>query len=197
MSSCSTAVRTVQSMPITWTRNIAAHGPRRATAADTARSFCRGLISPDCAFVSRYKFVVAKDGSKAWLTVDYNPTTLMVGNNVHPAAFIDPHTGVADAWPSSSWAAMTRAFRLGFEFLEAMSEPRPLFDADTKLVIERGDFHLVRVQCAATKAVTNVTDFLQVCTVIYGQTIARGKGIINNAKHLGLRFKPYAHPRPR
>ena len=57
--------------------------------------------------------------------------------------------------------------------------------------IERGDFHLVRVQYAATKAVTNVTDFLQVGTVIYGQTIARGRGIINNAKHFGLRFKPY------
>ena len=47
-----------------------------------------------------------------------------------------------------------------------------------------------------TKAVPNVTDFLQVGTVIYGQTIARGQGIVNNAKHLGLRFKPYAHPDP-
>jgi hypothetical protein len=48
----------------------------------------------------KVKFVVAKDGSKAWLTVDYNPTTLMVGNNVHPAAFIDPQTGVIDNCPS-------------------------------------------------------------------------------------------------
>ena len=85
---------------------------------------------------------------------------------------------------------MTRAFRLGFAFLEAMSAPAALFDAATKLAIARGDFHLVSVQYAATKAVTNVTDFLQVGTVIYGQTIARGRGIINNAKHLGLRFKP-------
>ena len=38
-------------------------------------------------------FIVAKDGSRAWLTVDYNPTTLAVGNNVHPAAFIDRQTG--------------------------------------------------------------------------------------------------------
>ncbi len=79
---------------------------------------------------------------------------------------------------------MTRAFRLGFEFLEAMSEPRSLFDAETKLVIERGHFHLVSVQYAATKAVTNVTDFLQVGIVIYGQTIARGRGIIDNASSL-------------
>jgi len=139
---------------------------------------------------------VAKDGRWAWLTVGHNPTTLTVGNNVHPAAFLDPKTGVADNYPSSSWAAMTRAFRLGFEFLEAMSEPRSLFDADTKLAIERGDFHLARVQWAATKAVANVTDFLQMMSVICGQTIARGKGIIDNAKHMGLKFKPFPHPDP-
>jgi hypothetical protein len=134
---------------------------------------------------------VAKDGRCAWLTVRFNPTSLTVGNNTHPAAFLDPQTGVAHLWPSSSWAAMTRAFRLGFAFLEALSAPQVLFDAATKLAIERGDFHLVRVQYAAAKATANVTDFLQVGAVIYGQTIARGRGIINNAKHLGLRFKPY------
>ena len=134
---------------------------------------------------------VAKDGRCAWLTVTHNPTSLTVGNNVHPAAFFDPQTGVADLWPSSSWAAMTRAFGLGFAFLEALSAPAVLFDAATKAVIERGVFHLVSVQYAATKAVTNVTDFLQVGTVIYGQTIARGRGIINNAKHLRLQFEPY------
>jgi hypothetical protein len=137
------------------------------------------------------KLVVAKDGRCAWLTVTHNPTSLTVGNNVHPAGYLDPHTGVADLWPSSSWAAMTRAFRLGFAFLEALSAPAVLFDAATKLAIERGHFHLVSVQYAATKAATNVTDFLQGGTVIYGQTIARGPGIINNAKLLGLRFEPY------
>ena len=141
-------------------------------------------------------FIVAKDGSRAWLTVDYNPTTLAVGNNVHPAAFIDRQTGEVDNYPSSSWPAMTRAFGLGFEFLEAMSEPSSLFDADTRLAIERGDSKLVRVQHAATKAVPNVTDFLQVGTVIYGQTKARGQGIVNKAKDLGLKFKPYALPDP-
>ena len=145
----------------------------------------------------KVKFVVAKDGSKAWLTVEYNPTTLKVGNNVHPAAFIDPTTGVIDNCPSSNWAAMTRDFHLGFAFLEAMSETGSLlFDADTRLVIERGHFHLERVQYAAAKDVPNVTDFLQVGTVIYGQTKARGRGIGNNAKDLGLSFKPYAHPDP-
>jgi len=137
------------------------------------------------------ELVVAKDARCAWLTVTHNPTSLTVGNNVHPAGLLDPHTGVADLWPSSSWAAMTRAFGLGFTFLEAMSEPNSLFDAGTRRAIAHGDFHLVSVQYAATKAVPNVTDFLQVGTVIYGQTIARGRGIINNAKHLGLCFKPY------
>jgi hypothetical protein len=121
---------------------------------------------------------------------------LKVGHNVHPAAYIDPTTGVIDNCPSSSWPAMTRAFRLGFEFLEAMSGPDALFDAATRLVIKRGDLHLVRVQYAATKAAPNVTVFLQVGTVIYGQTKARGQGIVNNAKDLGLRFKPYALPDP-
>jgi hypothetical protein len=137
------------------------------------------------------KLRVDKYGHCAWLTVTHNPTSLTVGNNVHPAGFLDPRTGVADLWPSSSWPAMTRAFRLGFAFLAALSPPAVLFDPPTQLAIERGDFHLVSVQYAATKAVTNVSDFLQKGTVIYGQTIARGRGIINNAKHLDLRFKPY------
>jgi hypothetical protein len=140
------------------------------------------------------KIVVSKDSRWSWLTVDFNPTSLTAGNNVHPAAFIDPQTGLPVIWPSSSWPAITRTFRLGFEFLEVMSEPNSLFDADTKLAIERGDFHIVRVQYAATKDVLSVTEFLQVGAVIYGQTIARGRGIINNAKYLGLRFKPFGDP---
>ncbi len=152
---------------------------------------------PKMRILVKVKLIVAKNGSRAWLTVEYNPTTLKIGHNVHPAAFIDPHTGELDSYPSSSWSAMTRDFRLGFEFLEAMTDSGSLLlDPDTKLAIERGDFHLVRVQYAATKAVPNVTNFLQVGAVIYGQTIARGRGIVNNAKHLGLRFKPYAHSDP-
>jgi hypothetical protein len=107
------------------------------------------------------KLFVAKDARYAWLTVTHNPTSLTVGNNAHPAAFLDPQTGVGDLWPSSSWAAMTRAFRLGFAFLEALSAPEVLFDAVTQLAIERGHFHLVSVQYAANKPAANVTAFLQ------------------------------------
>jgi hypothetical protein len=95
------------------------------------------------------KLRVAKDARCAWLTVTHNPTTLTVGNNVYPASFLDRQTGLPVDWPSSSWAAMTRAFRLGFAFLEALSAPEVLFDATTKLAIARGDFHLVSVQYAA------------------------------------------------
>jgi hypothetical protein len=136
------------------------------------------------------KLVVAKDDSKAWLTVEYNPTTMTVGSNVHPAPFFDPATGLEHSSPSSSWAAMSRAFALGFRFLEAMADG-VLFNEETKFSIERGDMHLASAQWAATKPVNDISSFLQLMCVIYGHTIARGKGIINNATHLGLKFTPY------
>jgi hypothetical protein len=85
---------------------------------------------------------------------------------------------------------MTRAFRVGFDFLEAVAGVT-LFKGKTKAAIERGDIHLVRVQWAAAKRVKNISQFLQLICVIYGQTIARGEGIISNASHLGLEFEPY------
>ena len=123
----------------------------------------------------KVQFRVVPDGSAAWLAVEYNPTSLTVGHNVHPAAFVDPQTGELDPWPSSSWAAMTRAFRLGFDFLEAMSEPEPLFDDAAKLAIERGDVPLASEQWAATKTVPSITDFLQVAQLPTGRP-RRGVG---------------------
>ena len=96
-------------------------------------------------------------------------------------------------WPSSHWAALTRRFRLGFEFPEAMDEDGPLFDAETKAAIERGDIHLVRTQWAATKPVVRRAEYLQGMSVIYGQTIARGQGIVDNAEHLGLKLTRFPH----
>jgi hypothetical protein len=40
----------------------------------------------------------------------------------------------------------------------------------------------------------DISGFLQLICVIYGQTIARGKGIISNANHLGLKFTPFTYP---
>jgi hypothetical protein len=140
-----------------------------------------------------FKLAVAKDADTAWLTIESNPTSMRLGHNIHPAAWSNPETGVEVAYPSSDWDAMSDTFRLGFEFaVEVGGEG--LFDAETKLAIERGDFHLVRVQWAATKGVKAVTQFLQLLTVVYDPTIARGSGIISNATHLGLDFEPFIDP---
>jgi hypothetical protein len=137
------------------------------------------------------QFKVAKDDSEAWLTVDYNPTSLFVGHNVHPApGVIDPVTGEASLQPSSEWNTMTRVYRLGFYFLEAVAGVT-LFEGKAKADIERGEIHLVRAQWAAAKPVKNISQFLQLICVIYGQTIARGEGIISNSSHLGMEFEPY------
>lgn len=50
------------------------------------------------------------------------------------------------------------------------------------------------MQWAATKAVKSVPQFLQLLTVVYDPTIARGSGIISNATHLGLDFRPHIDP---
>ncbi len=117
---------------------------------------------------------------------------MLLAHNIHPAAFSNPETGVEVNWPSSDWDAMSCFCRFGFEFLEEAAGGN-LFDAQTKLAIERGDIHLVRVQYAATKAVkpVPVPKFLQLVTVVYHPTIARGSRIISNATHLGLDFKPH------
>ncbi len=132
---------------------------------------------------------MAENDETAWLTVEHDPTTMTIGSNFHPAAFIDPATQQPVISPSSKWVAMDRAFRLGFEFLAAVAK-RKLFDEATQRAIARQDIHLVRVQWAAAKPVEAKRQFLQLLTVVYDPTIARGSGIINNATHLGLEFEP-------
>jgi hypothetical protein len=90
---------------------------------------------------------------------------------------------------------MSWAFRVGFDFLEAMASGS-LFEDETKRAIERGEIHLVGAQWAAAKPVKDISTFLQLMAVICGQTIARGKGIIDNAHHLGLTFTAFANPDP-
>jgi hypothetical protein len=135
------------------------------------------------------KLVVAKNDKTARLIVEHDPTTMTIGSNFHPAAFIDPATRQPVFCPSSNWVAMDRAFRLGFEFLAAVAK-RKLFDEATQRAIARGDIHLVRVQWAASKPVKSPPQFLQLLTVVYDPRMARGSGIINNATHLGLEFEP-------
>ncbi len=55
--------------------------------------------------------------------------------------------------------------------------------------------HLVRTQFCAYLPSPNVSESLQGLTLLYAQTIATGKGIINLAKLQGLEFeKPYVDP---
>jgi hypothetical protein len=150
---------------------------------------------PDAYICVKLKFAVAKDCQTAWVEVTFNPTGMRLGHNIHPAAWTNPDIGVEVLYPSSDWDAMSHDFRLGFVFLEEVAGGK-LFDEDTKLAIERGDIKQVRVQWAATKALKVITpspvpQFLQLLTVVYGPTIARGSRIISNATHLGLDFKPH------
>jgi hypothetical protein len=150
---------------------------------------------PDAYVCVCIKFAVAKDCQTAWLEVAFNPTSMRLGHNIHPSAWIHPATGVEVVSPSSHWDAMSDDFRLGFVLLEEVAGGK-LFDEETRLAIERGDIKQVRVQWAATKMVkpASVPQFLQLLTVVYDPTIARGSGIISNATHLGLDFRPHIDP---
>ena len=153
---------------------------------------------PDAYVCVGLKFAVAKDCQTAWLEVAFNPTGMRLGHNIHPAAWTDRNTEVEVLYSSSNWDAMSDDFRLGFVFLEEVAGGK-LFDEETKLAIERGDIKQVRVQWAATKAVkpAPVSQFLQLLTVVYDPTIARESGIISNATHLGLDFRPHIDPETR
>jgi hypothetical protein len=114
-----------------------------------------------------------------------------LGHNNYPAAFLDPD-GDRVAYPSSNWDAMSSAYPVGFTLLQEMNGGN-LFDTRSKHAIDDGDIRLVRVQWAAKKAVEPgpVPKALQLLTVVVDPTIARGSGIVSNATHLGLDFKPF------
>ena len=70
-----------------------------------------------------------------------------------------------------------------------------MFDPSTRELIEEGAAHIVRIQLCGYLPAPNVSEFLKGVGVLYGQTIAAGKGIINLAKLQGLVFdKPYVDP---
>ncbi len=149
-----------------------------------------------------YKLVrAAGDGSTSgWLTADCNPTTILAGNNVHPATIADPEIGDIRAYPSSDLTVMRKMHRLGFNLLEdlcqqVMSADRPLFHPDTRALIDSGAIHLIRVQWCAYLPTTDVPRFLQRLTALTGHHISRGKGLIHLADHLGFSFEPHKHER--
>ena len=46
--------------------------------------------------------LVKGQGDQGWLTLSFNSTTIIAGDNVHPASLPDPETGEIVGWPSSS-----------------------------------------------------------------------------------------------
>jgi len=193
-----------------------AHGNIPTTASDSAKSgsgsFCvakadgsregRIALKPmDPAKRNkrtRVSFKLYKGrGDQGWLTLGWNPTTMIAGDNVHPASVPNAQTGEIVRWPSSAKDTLTPFFRLGFVALEgffqqAMDTKEPLFDQSTRESIQEGAAHIVRTQLAGYLPTPDVPEFLKGLGVLYGQTIASGKGISNLAKFQGLVFeKPY------
>jgi hypothetical protein len=147
-----------------------------------------------------YKLVRAagEDPESGWLTAEFNPTTILAGNNVHPATIADPETGVVSPYPSSDLTVIRQMHRLGFNLLDelrqqAMGTKHSLFRRNTSSAIDSGDFHLVRTQWCAYLPTPHVPQFLQVLTALTGHHIRRGTGMIHLADHLGFSFVKFRH----
>jgi hypothetical protein len=131
----------------------------------------------------------------SWLVADYNPTTILAGNNVLPVTIADAETGEFEELPSSSPHFLITAYRIGFELLGQLAQQAgliagELFSAQTLQAIQNGEVHVTRSQWASyLPAVAHA--FLQTLVVLYEQTIAHGQGIIQLATHLGLTFTRY------
>jgi hypothetical protein len=139
-------------------------------------------------------------GPLHFLECEGNPTTVLTGNNVLPVAIAHPETGVIQGYPSSAPLVMRTVNRILFEFLEQVSEQVTgaaygLFTPETSKAIAHGDFRIVWTQSCCYFPVENVPKFLQLVTVLFGQTIATSTGIIDLATHLGLNFFLYTDKR--
>jgi hypothetical protein len=148
----------------------------------------------------KYTLSVSKENSgghrRAWLNVEFSPTSLLTGNNILPVTIEDSTTGVCVHHPSSSPNVMQEIYRLGFNVLEQMAQQlsnstTPLYSKATRNLIRSGRFHLTRAQWCAYLPTADRAKFLQMMTVLYGQTIGAGTGIISLATHLGLKFTRY------
>ena len=138
---------------------------------------------------------ISLDEPKSWLVADFNPTTILTGNNLLPATIADPETGEIDEVPSSSPRFLITVYRMGLHLLPQLARQAgltngELFSDRTLRAIKHGDVHVVRSQWAAYLP-ADVRAFLQLLVVLYDQTIAHKQGIIQLATHLGLTFIRY------
>ena len=94
------------------------------------------------------------DEPESWLVADFNPTTILTGNNVLPATIADPETGEIDDVPSSSPRFLITAYRMGLHLLPQLARQAgltngELFSDRTLRAIKDGDVHVTRSQWAA------------------------------------------------
>jgi hypothetical protein len=134
-------------------------------------------------------------GPESWLVADYNPTTILAGNNVLPVTIADAETGEINEIPSSSPHFLITAYRIAFDLLGQLAQQAglingELFSPQTLQAIQDGDVHVTRSQWAGYLPAI-VSAFLQMLVLLYEQTIAHGRGIIQLATHLGLTFMRY------
>jgi hypothetical protein len=139
------------------------------------------------------------DGEPAsLLKVEFNPTSLASGNNVHPVTIAHPKTGVLPAFPSSAPQVIQALNRLGFRFLkefhEQISNEKHLFERQTDSAIAKGNFQIVRAQFCVYFPTPNVPIFLQLMAILYSHTITEGDSIIQVATHLGIRLRIHTDP---
>jgi hypothetical protein len=143
-----------------------------------------------------YQLVRAAAGGSGWLTCTFNPTTILAGNNVHPATIANPKTGEICAYPSSQPGVMKQVYRLGLDVLEELYQQAtgtsgPLFHPKTAAALKAGEFRLICAQWFVYLPTPDVPKFLQLIGVLVGHTIGRGKGLIQIADHLGFEAKTF------
>jgi hypothetical protein len=166
-------------------------GPRarpRARDEPAQRVYLRYEVYPD-------QGTVGLKEPESWLVAEFNPTTILAGNNLLPAILADPDTGEIDELPSSWPNFLITVYRMAFELLGQLAQQAglitgELFSLRTLRAIKDGDVHVVRSQWAAYLP-AEVPAFLRMLPLLFEHTIPRGQEIIQLATHLGLTFERY------
>ena len=142
----------------------------------------------------RYTVAYHPLARRAKLIAQFNPATIVAGNNVGPVAMPEPWRAGSPAWPSSSLRVFGSMLRLGYDLLDAMHaqafQGKRLFSRSST-DIGNGRFRVLRAQWASYIPTPDRVGFLQLLPTIYGHTILSGNGIVDLAHHLGLIFDPY------
>ena len=106
--------------------------------------------------------------------------SIVAGDNVHPASLPNAQTGDTSLCPSSARDSLGQFFRLGFVLLEelwrqARGSSERLFDRATWERIDDGEVRVVRASFAVSPG-PRCSEFLKGLAVLFGQTIACGRG---------------------